>query len=133
MGGRGNRLVRRAFVALVAGAVASILIARGEAHAQTTSTPVIGFLGFSSPEAFSREVTAFRGGVGESGFAEGRNVTTVYRWAHGRFDLLPSLASDLVQSGVSVIAATGTPAAGRAAKRRRRRSLLSSSPVTIRF
>jgi putative tryptophan/tyrosine transport system substrate-binding protein len=85
-------------------------------RAQPIATPIIGFLGFSSPEAFAREVTAFQQGVNELGFVEGRNVTTLYRWANGRFDRLPSLASDLAHSGVTMIAATGTPAAGRAAK-----------------
>jgi putative tryptophan/tyrosine transport system substrate-binding protein len=86
------------------------------AQAQQAAAPVIGFLGFSSPEAFSRELSAFQEGVGELGFVESRNVTTVYRWANRQFDQLPALASDLVRSGVTVIAATGTPAAGGAAK-----------------
>jgi ABC-type uncharacterized transport system substrate-binding protein len=104
---------RREFITLPGGTtVAWPLVAR----AQPIATPIIGFLGFSSPEAFAREVTAFQQGVNELGFVEGRNVTTLYRWANGRFDRLPSLASDLAHSGVTMIAATGTPAAGRAAK-----------------
>jgi ABC-type uncharacterized transport system substrate-binding protein len=104
---------RREFITLLGGTtVAWPLVAR----AQPIATPIIGFLGFSSPEAFAREVTAFQQGVNELGFVEGRNVTTLYRWANGRFDRLPSLASDLAHSGVTMIAATGTPAAGRAAK-----------------
>jgi putative tryptophan/tyrosine transport system substrate-binding protein len=107
---------RREFITLLGGTtVAWPLVAR----AQPIATPIIGFLGFSSPEAFAREVTAFQQGVNELGFVEGRNVTTLYRWANGRFDRLPSLASDLAHSGVTMIAATGTPAAGRAAKGRR--------------
>lgn len=104
---------RREFITLLGGTtVAWPLVAR----AQPIATPIIGFLGFSSPEAFAREVTAFQQGVNELGFVEGRNVTTLYRWANGRFDRLPSLASDLAHGGVTMIAATGTPAAGRAAK-----------------
>jgi ABC-type uncharacterized transport system substrate-binding protein len=105
---------RREFIALLgaASAASGPLAAR----AQSTRTPVIGFLGLSSPEASAREVMAFQQGVSELGFVEGRDVTTQYRWANGQFDLLPSLASDLVHSGVTMIAATGTPAAGRAAK-----------------
>jgi putative ABC transport system substrate-binding protein len=116
MGGRSNKLVRRSFIALAGGAAASILVGPPVARSQQSAAPVIGFVGFSSPDSFSREVAAFQQGVGELGFVEGRNVTTLYRWAHGRFDLLPSLASDVVHSGVTMIAAIGTPAAGRAAK-----------------
>jgi putative ABC transport system substrate-binding protein len=115
MGEGSNRVERRSFIALGGGAAASALIDPLAVRAQQAPTPVIGFLGLSSPEAFSREENSFQQGVSELGFAEGRNVTTVYRWAHGRFDLLPSLASDLVSSGVTVIAA-GTPAVARAAK-----------------
>jgi putative ABC transport system substrate-binding protein len=86
-------------------------------RAQQPHLPVIGFLGLSSPEAFSRELASFQQGVSEVGFVEGRTVTTLYAWAHGQFDLLPSLASDLIRRGATIIAATGTPAAGLAAKK----------------
>jgi putative tryptophan/tyrosine transport system substrate-binding protein len=103
---------RRNFIMLSAGAAAWPLTAR----AQPAEMPVIGFLAFSSPEEFSREVAVFRRGLGESGYAEGRNVSIEFRWAHGDFELLPSLAADLVRSGASVIAALGTPASALAAK-----------------
>jgi putative ABC transport system substrate-binding protein len=106
---------RREFITLIGGAAANCPLAAGAQ--QQPHLPVIGFLGFSSPEAFSREVAAFQEGVSELGFAEGHTVTTLYGWAHGQFDLLPSLASDLVRKGVTVIAAAGTPAAGLAAKK----------------
>jgi ABC-type uncharacterized transport system substrate-binding protein len=86
-------------------------------RAQQPHLPVIGFLGLSSPEAFSRELASFQQGVSELGFVEGRTVTTLYAWAHGQFELLPSLASDLIRRAATIIAATGTPAAGLAAKK----------------
>jgi len=105
---------RREFIALIGSAAANCPLAAGAQ--QQPHLPVIGFLGLSSPEAFSRELAAFQQGVSELGFVEGRTVTTLYSWAHGQFDFLPSLASDLVRKGVTAIAAS-TPAAGFAAKK----------------
>ena len=79
---------------------------------------MIGFLYFGSPEASANLVAAFRKGLSESGYVEGRNVAIEYRWAHNDSDRLPELAADLVRHQVAVVATPGnvkTTLAARAA------------------
>jgi putative ABC transport system substrate-binding protein len=69
--------------------------------------PVVGFLSGASPVPTALYVAAFLQGLGETGYIEGQNVAIEYRWAEGRYDRLPTLAADLVDRKVDVIAAVG--------------------------
>src|SRR5262249_28657381 len=93
---------RRKFLALVCGAAAAWpLVAR----AQQPAMPVVGFLRNTPSTSFDHIVAAFRQGLSEAGFVDGRNVTIQQRWAEGRDDRLPALLADLISLKAAVIVA----------------------------
>jgi ABC-type uncharacterized transport system substrate-binding protein len=99
-------LRRRQFLMLLGRAAAAWPIA---ARAQQPSMPVIGFLSSRSPGESAGVVAAFREGLRDAGFVEGRNLAIAFRWADGRYDSLPALAAELVDLRVALIFAAGGP------------------------
>src|SRR5262245_26878910 len=84
---------RRQFLGWLGGAAAWPFAA----GAQQAAMPVIGFLHSASPGPFASYLAAFRDGLGQTGYIEGRNIVIAYRWAEGRSDRLPVLADELVR------------------------------------
>jgi len=86
------------------------------ARAQPAAVPIVGYLSPLDPEASANLVAAFRDGLSEAGYVDGRNVAIEFRWGRHESDRLPELATDLVRRQVAVITTMGSDAAARAAK-----------------
>ena len=93
---------RRQFITLLGGGAVAWPLA---AHAQQPAIPVVGFLRNTPSTSFDHIVAAFRQGLGEAGFVDGRNVAIQQRWAEGRDDRLPALLADLISLKAAVIVA----------------------------
>jgi putative ABC transport system substrate-binding protein len=99
---------RRHLIILLGGAAVAVPRALG---AQQKAMPAIGIIESVASGPSAPRVAAFREGLGEAGYVEGRNAAIEYRWPEGRYDRLPALAADLVGRKVDLIAALGGPAA----------------------
>ena len=102
---------RRVFMSML-GAAGAAWPALGRAQPAFT----VGFLSSRAPDESAGVVAAFREGLRQLGFVEGQNIAIVFRWAEGRYDLLPTMAADLVAARVSIVFAAGGAASAFAAK-----------------
>jgi putative ABC transport system substrate-binding protein len=107
-----SQVRRREFIGGLAGTAAWPLAV----WAQQRVMPVIGFLSSRSAGESAIELAAFQRGLSEAGYAEGRNVTTEYRWAEGQYNRLPAMAADLIGRQVAVIVGAGGSAPAQASK-----------------
>ena len=102
---------RRDFITLLGGAATASLAWSRIAFAQQPLTKVfrIGFLGLPTADSLPKRPEAFRAGLRELGYREGRDFIIEYRWADGNYDQLPALLDDLIRLRVDVIVTHGTP------------------------
>ena len=104
-----SQVPRRQFLAAAGALVAAPLQAL--AQTPTTTMPRIGFLGVANPAAWAPRVDAFRAGLRDLGYVEGKNILIEFRFAEGQYDRLPVLAAELVRLKVDVIVTHSGPGA----------------------
>src|SRR5262249_40328263 len=102
---------RREFMSLFGGAAASSLAWPRAARAQQAKVARIGYLGLVSASWHAPRVNAFRAGLRELGYVEGKDIVIEFRWAEGQYDRLPGLAAELVRMNVDVIVTHAAPGA----------------------
>jgi putative tryptophan/tyrosine transport system substrate-binding protein len=122
----GRKSMRKNVIRLVLSAMLVALCSPAEAQ-QPTTIPRIGFLITSSPSAIATRMDAFRQGLRELGYVEGKNIVIERRHAEGKFDRLPALAAELVRLKVDVLVSSG-PTATRPAK-----EATSTIPIVMTF
>ena len=110
--GWGRQMRRREFVTLLAGTAAWPL----GAGAQPGPLPIVAFINGGEANAAAPFAAAFRKGLSETGYVDGQNVAMEYHWLEGRYDLLPTLVTELIQRRVFLIATPGSTPAALAAK-----------------
>jgi putative tryptophan/tyrosine transport system substrate-binding protein len=113
---------RREFITMLGGAVAAWPLS---ARAQPIKAARIGFLGLVTASSHASRVAAFRAGLRDLGWIEGRNLSIEFRWAEGNYDRLPALAEELLRLNVDVLVTHG--AAGALAAKK----ATSMTPIVI--
>jgi putative ABC transport system substrate-binding protein len=117
---------RREFIAALGGASAFSASSQFVASAQQQGTPVIGFLHSRTVDPGAPEIVAFHRGLGEGGYADGRNVTVEYRWGNSQYERMAALASELVRRPVDLLLTFGGEPSALAAK-----AATSSIPILV--
>ena len=113
---RKAKIQNRKWAGMVALAIAFAMCGAVAEAQQPKRVPRIGYLSTDSPSTIAERIEAFRQGLREHGHVEGKNITIEWRFAKGKSDRLPDLATELVRLDVDVIVTSG-PAATRAAKK----------------
>jgi putative ABC transport system substrate-binding protein len=99
---------RRDFIKVIASSAAAWPLTT---RAQQPALPMVGFVNAASAKGYESHLSAFLKGLSEVGYVDGQNVTIEYHWAENQGNRLPAMVADLIHRQVTVIAATGTPAA----------------------